>query len=381
MMRILVISSSRADWGLLAPVVDELRRRPSIHVELALMGQHFMPGSDSLSQLAAEGVCADYEIDMGLSDDDSPLALAEAMSVAIRGVAHAIARGRPDLVLVLGDRYELLSAVSAALLAMVPVAHLCGGDVTEGAIDDAVRHAITKLSALHFVTNAQSAARVAQLGEAEDRIHDVGSPGLDRMLQLLLMTRAELLAEVGLAPDARYFLITCHPATLSEDPLRECRAVLGALARYPGHSLLFTGTNADPGARAIESEIRSFVSGTENAVFHETLGSRRYFSALAYSDVVIGNSSSGLYEAPSFKVPTVNIGDRQKGRPRAASVIDCPPDPDAVARAIADALRLDCADAVNPYGDGHAAARIADVITGIADPASLVRKPFIDRLA
>ena len=378
-MRILVVSSSRADWGLLAPVVAELRRRPAFQVELALAGQHLMPGSDSLRLIEAEGVSADYLIDMKLGDDDSPAALARAMGVATRGVGEALAASQADLMLVLGDRYEILSTVSAAAVARVPVAHLCGGDVTEGAIDDAIRHAITKLSSLHFVTNAASAARVAQLGEEPARIFDVGSPGLDRMLETRLMTQGELLAEVGLAGCNRYFLVTCHPTTLAGDPLLDCRAMLSALERFPDFCLIFTGSNADPGARAIDAEIQAFAAKRENAVFHETLGSTRYFSALANAAAVIGNSSSGLYEAPSFKVPTVNIGDRQKGRLRAASVIDCPPQPDAVAEAIELALQLDCTAVANPYGDGQAARRIADALGEVADPAGLTRKTFVDR--
>ncbi len=380
-MRILVISSSRADWGLLAPVVAELRCRPSIEVLLALTGQHLSPGSDLLAQVEAEGVRPDFLIDMELGEHDSPAALARAMGLATSGSGQAIAGARADMVLVLGDRYEILSAVSAAAVARVPVAHLCGGDVTEGAIDDAIRHAITKLSSLHFVTNEQSGRRVAQLGEEEARIFIVGSPGLDRMLQQPLMPRAELLAEAGL-PSAceQYFVVTCHPATLAEDPLGECRTVLQALARFPRHGIIFTGSNADPGAREIDVEVRAFAAARTNAVFHETLGSRRYFSALAGSEAVIGNSSSGLYEAPSFKVPTVNIGDRQKGRARAASVIDCLPNPDAITAAIEGALQLDCSQVVNPYGDGYAAKRIADLIGSVTEPATLVRKVFVDRL-
>jgi UDP-hydrolysing UDP-N-acetyl-D-glucosamine 2-epimerase len=198
---------------------------------------------------------------------------------------------------------------------------------------------------------------------------------------MALMPRAQLLDEVGLPSCERFLLITFHPETLSTDPLGDCRAMLEALRRFPEHGLIFTGTNADPGGRAIDAEIQSFATGRSGAVRHETLGSYRYFSALSHADAVIGNSSSGLYEAPSFKVPTVNIGDRQKGRVRADSVIDCPPVADAIADAIAAALRLDCSAVVNPYGDGRAARRIVDVLATIADPAALVRKTFEDRSA
>lgn len=377
-MRILVVSSSRADWGLLAPVVAELRARPGFDVHLALTGQHLMQGSDSLDAVKSEGVIIDHLVPMGLSADDRPAALAQAMGKAVAGVGELIGDIAPDLLMVLGDRYEILSAVTAAVVARVPVAHLCGGDVTEGAIDDSIRHAITKLSSLHFVTNVEAERRVRQLGEPEDRVFTVGSPGIDRMVATVPLSRTDLLRGVGLDPDRPFLLVTLHPATLAADPLDESRALVSALEEFSGHALLLTGSNADPGARAIDAIMQAFAADRGNAAFERSLGSQRYFSALRHAAAVVGNSSSGLYEAPSFKVPTVNIGDRQKGRLRARSVIDCEPSKDAIVAAISRALDLDCADVINPYGDGRTSVRIADILETIDEPTSLARKTFVN---
>lgn len=376
-MKVLAVSTSRADWGLLAPVVAELRRRRCFDVKLALTGQHLAPESNSLNLIQAEGATIDYTVEMG-THDDSPPALANAMGAAAAGIGKTIAQARPDLMLVLGDRYEMLSVVSAAVVARVPVAHLCGGDITEGAIDDSLRHAITKLSSLHFVTNSDAARRVAQLGEPADRIFDVGSPGLDRIEECPVMDRPTLLADLGLPDCSRFFVVTYHPATLSTDTLLGCRSMLDALDRFPEIGLIFTGSNADPGAREIDAAVREYASQRANAVFHETLGSRRYFSALSHGDAVVGNSSSGLYEAPSFKVPTVNIGDRQKGRLRATSVIDCSDDVDEIEKAIREAIRMDCSEVLNPYGDGMAAKKIANILENLVEPALLIQKTFVD---
>lgn len=377
-MRVLIVSSSRADWGLLAPVVSELRGRKRFEVRLAFTGQHLAQNSDSLELVRAEGIAIDYSVDMGLSQDDSPVALARGMGAVVAGIGEILSQARPDLMLVLGDRYEILCAVSAAVVARIPVAHLCGGDITEGAIDDSIRHAVTKLSSLHFVTNADAARRVAQLGEAADRIFNVGSPGLDRITNFPVMERSAFLADVGLTACETFFIVTYHPPTLSEDAAAGLRSMLQALDQYPDVGLIFTGSNADPGGRQIDAEVRKFVSQRNNAVFFETLGSRRYFSALAHAEAVIGNSSSGLYEAPSFKLPTVNIGDRQQGRLRASSVIDCSTDADDILRAIRQALMMDCSDAVNPYGDGASAPKIAHILENVAKPSLLVRKTFVD---
>ena len=388
-LRVLAVSGSRADWGLLRPVLQAIRAEPGLQLQLAVTGQHLAPGTagDVDRLLAADGFTATHRIDMGLTADDSPGAIGGAMGRGLSGMAAALAKSRPDLMLVLGDRYEILAAVSAAQVARVPVAHIAGGDITEGAFDDAIRHAITKLSALHFTTNAEAQGRVIQMGEDPARVFLTGSPGIDAILEVPRLTRAELLASVGLSPNRgadepdprRLLLVTLHPATLSSDNERHCAALLSALEGFADADILFTGSNADPGAQALDAMIRAAADRLPHAVFHHSLGSQRYFSALAIADAVIGNSSSGLYEAPSFGLPTVNIGDRQARRPRAETVIDCAPEVETIRTAIGTALaRGRVADAVNTYGDGQAAQRITAILAAITDPAALVRKSFCD---
>ena len=377
-MRVLAVTGTRADWGLLAPVLTALREDTGFQLELAATGQHLMSGSTSLDEVHADHFEIAHRVDMQLSGDDSAAAVSRAMGAGLAGFGQLLAAHRPDLMLVLGDRYEILGAVCAALLARVPVAHLCGGDVTEGAIDDSIRHAITKMSHLHFVSHAEARDRVIQLGEQPENIYLVGSPGLDRIRQISLMGRNELLESVWLQPCARNLLITFHPVTLADDSMSQCLAMLEALAGLPDTGFICTGSNADPEGRRIDEAMQDFVARRPNAVFHASLGSRRYFSALAQVDAVVGNSSSGLYEAPSFKVATVNIGDRQKGRPRAASVIDCDPETPAIRAAIDKALGLDCCKVVNPYGDGHTADRVRLILSAITEPKSLLRKRFTD---
>lgn len=377
-MKILAITSTRADWGLLAPVLDTLRDDDRFALEIVATGHHQMEGSSSLAAIEDEGHEITYRIDMELGDDDSPSRLAQAMGTLVAGMGPVLASSKPDIVLVLGDRYEILAAVQAAVVARVPIAHLCGGDVTEGAIDDSIRHAITKLAALHFPTNAESAARIVQMGEDPTRVHNVGSTGLDRIRDLQPLSREEFFDAVGLEARTRNFVVTFHPATLSSDSLTQAQAMLDALDAFPETGLIFTGSNADTGGREIDALVESYVADREHAVFHASLGSKRYFSAMTHCDAVVGNSSSGILEAPSFKIPTVNIGDRQARRPRAASVIDCEARREDIVAAIREALKLDCASVESPFGDGHAAGRITDVLAQSGAPETLVRKSFVD---
>ncbi|WP_172976243.1 UDP-N-acetylglucosamine 2-epimerase [Thioclava sp. JE_KL1] len=374
----LAVSGTRADWGLLQPVLALLRDDARFTLEILVTGQHLMAGSTSVAAIEAAGFTVRHCVDMGLAEGDGDAALCAAAGRAVAGVGAVLADSRPDMMLVLGDRYEILSAVTAALLSKVPVAHIAGGDVTEGAFDDSIRHAMTKMSALHFTTTEEAATRVRQMGETPARVFVTGSPGIDLVLAVPRMDRAAFFDSVGLEPQARNFVITLHPATLSADNAAMARAMLDTLEAYPQAGLIFTGSNADPGAAELDEIIRAWVAGRDNAVFHASLGSARYFSALAHCDLVLGNSSSGLYEAPSFAIPTVNIGDRQARRVRAVSVIDCAPEAEAIHAAIDTALAGDWSGTVNPYGDGQAAPRIVAHLAAVTDPAALIRKSFED---
>ena len=376
MLKILAVTGSRADWGLLAPPLALLRDDPAFDLKLVVTGQHLtQEGRNSLREIEDEGFLIDERIDLHLGDD-SEVGVSKSLALAVSGSSQVIDKLRPNLIFVLGDRYEILGVVSAALIARVPVAHLGGGDITEGAIDDAMRHAITKMSHLHFVTNAEAAMRLRQMGENPSHVYNVGSTGIDRIRTTALMSRADFFESVGLVPHLRNVIVTFQPVTLGGDGKAQCSELLMALESFgPEIGIIFTGVNADMGGHALQEMINAFVGTHSNAIAVTSLGSRGYFSALSNVDAVIGNSSSGLYEAPSFKIPTVNIGDRQKGRVRAASVIDCAPEQGAIHAAIDKSFAMDCSRVENPYGDGHASERIMVTLKAI-DPSALVRKRF-----
>jgi UDP-hydrolysing UDP-N-acetyl-D-glucosamine 2-epimerase len=374
---VLAITGSRADWGLLAPPLALLRADPAFALKLLVTGQHLAPeAASSLAEIEADGFLIDERIDMHLVKDTAAGIIA-SLGHELFGLADVFARPAPDLLLVLGDRYEILVGVTAALMARIPVVHLCGGDVTEGAFDDAIRHAITKLSHVHLVTNEEAARRVRQMGENPAHVHNVGSPGLDRIRLTQPMERDKFFGSVALIPRVRNAIVTFHPTTLAENSTEECRELLAALDSFgPDLGLIFTGVNADPGAQALTALIETFVDCKANAVLIQSMGSRQYFSALTHVDAAIGNSSSGIYEVPSFGIPTINVGTRQNGRIRAASIIDCEPERNAIRTAITHALSADFSSTVNPYGDGYASERILRKLKEIDDPAALLVKRF-----
>lgn len=378
-LTICAVTSSRADWGLLAPVLALLRDDPAFHLQIVATGQHLMPAAgNTVQEITTEGFTVTRSVDMRLAGDTA-LAVTDSAAAGIAGLGAAMAALKPDILLILGDRYEILGAAYAATLARIPIAHLAGGDVTEGAMDDAFRHAITKLSHLHFVTTATAARRVRQLGEDPARIFVTGSPGIDRIKATPLLDRAAFLKAVGLPASSRFLMVTFHPETLSGQSVEACGEMLAALEQIePDVALLFSGTNADVEGERIGRQIGAFAASRPNTVLHPSLGSKLYFSALAHADAIVGNSSSGLYEAPSFQTPTVNIGDRQKGRARAASVIDVTPRRAEILAAIAQARAMDCTGVENSYGDGHAATRIVHALKAVIDPEALLAKGFVD---
>lgn len=381
--RICVVTGSRADWGLLKPVVNGIRNSDDLQLQLAVTGSHLSPAhGHTIDSIEAEGFNVDARVDLALSTTSS-LEVTHALGRGVSGFADALHTLKPDLILVLGDRYEILAAVQAALIARIPVAHIAGGDITEGAIDDAIRHAITKLSHLHFVTNVDAEQRVLQMGEDPARVHLTGSPGIDQILATQRLSREELSHSLGFSLREplreRNLAITFHPATLdSADPVAQLDALLSALSKLGSDTgLIFTGTNADTGGDALNARLAEFVATHNNACLHASLGQQRYYSLLALADAVVGNSSSGLYEAPSLGTPTVNIGSRQDGRLRAASVIDCPAETNAIVDAIHTAYTQNMNNVKNPYGDGHASERILAILNGPWDRESLIHKHFV----
>lgn len=378
--RICVISGNRADYGHLAPVIRALDAADGLERLLAVTGSHLSPAHGlTAREIEADGFRIDLRVDTLLAGDDAA-AIGSAMGAGLAGFARELERLAPDAVLVLGDRTEILAAAAAALVARIPIVHLCGGDVTEGAYDDAIRHALTVLAALHFPSNAEAARRIRQMGEDPARIHVAGSPALDALRTMELLGPEEIAAELGIRLRPRNLAITYHPVTRqpgdSPRQLAELLAALDALGEDVG--LWFTLPNADNEGATLRAAIERFAAEREHARAFDHLGHRRYLSLVRACDAVVGNSSSGLYEAPSLGRPTVNVGDRQRGRLRAASVVDCPPERAAIAAAIERARELDCAGVENPYGDGRAAERIVAVLQGVGDWRALLTKRFHD---
>jgi UDP-N-acetylglucosamine 2-epimerase (non-hydrolysing)/GDP/UDP-N,N'-diacetylbacillosamine 2-epimerase (hydrolysing) len=378
--KICFVTGSRADFGLLVWPMRAVQQTPGLKLQLIATGMHLSPEFGyTIDHVRDEGFSVDETIETLLSSD-SGVGIAKAVGLGVIGFADAFARLQPDLVVVLGDRYETFAAAQAAMYMRLPMAHLFGGDVTEGAIDESIRHAISKMSHLHFTSNAHSARRLAQLGEDPSRIFTVGSPGIDAIKRLKLMDREIIGREVGMALDKRNILVTFHPVTVEADrsvgAIDELFAALSALD--PATRLFFTLANADAEGRALNERIKAFVAGRPNAIAVASLGQLRYISLMKEADVVVGNSSSGIYEAPSLDTPSVDIGDRQKGRERAASVFHAAPERRAITAAIAAALGRGRQPTVSPYGDGEASRRIADTIAGVPDFQALLQKGFHD---
>lgn len=378
---ICVISGTRADYGLIKPVMAELKHHPKFHLQLIVTGAHLSPLFGlTVNEIEQDGFNIDVCVDMQLSGDTAA-GITRSMGHAMLGFADAFQRLKPDLLLIVGDRYEMLAAASAALIAGIPIGHLYGGDITEGAYDDAIRHAMTKLSHLHFTTHEAARKRVIQLGEAPAKVFDVGAPALDNIKRLKHLSKEELAESLGIIFRETNLLITFHPVTRSDTPsLTQLDELLCALQWLSPetHTLIFTLPNADNDGLKLRDAIRSFADKQSNAHVFDSLGHTRYFNLMRHVQMVVGNSSSGIYEAPSFKIPTVNIGERQQGRIRASSVIDCVCEKKAISSAIEKAKTLDCAATVNPYGTGEATQHIIAVLEDVGDFSKLLRKKFYD---
>jgi len=377
--KVAVVTGSRAEYGLLYWVLHDLRAAPGIELQLIVTGMHLAPEFGmTVKEIEGDGFEIARRVEM-LMSSDTPGGVAKSIGLGVMGMSDALEQLRPDVALVLGDRFEILAAAQACLVHNVPLAHIAGGDTTEGAFDESIRHAITKMAHVHFVTNELSGRRVRQLGEDPRRVHVVGNPGLDHLSRLQLLDRTALGESLGAPLAARNLLITFHPVTLEPgESERQFGELLTALDTLGDNTALwFTRPNADTGGRGLSAMLDAWAGRrTERVHVHSSLGQLRYLSLMAQVDAVVGNSSSGLYEAPSFQVPTVNIGDRQRGRLSTASVIDCVPQEAAISRAITQAMTLDCSAVVNPYGDGNASERIVAALQALPSRAQLLKKHF-----
>ncbi len=378
--KICVVTGSRAEYGLLSVVMKEIKDDPAFMLQLIATGTHLAPEFGlTYREIVKDGFSIDTRVEMLLSSD-TPVGITKSLGMGVIGFAEAFHTLKPDLLMLLGDRFEILAAAEAALVAKIPIAHIAGGDTTEGAIDEAIRHSITKMSHLHFVTNEASAGRVRQLGENPEHIYTVGSPGIDVIKHVTLLDRKALEMDLGFTFRKRNLLVTFHPATLDFQPagtqFKELLSALDTLGNDTG--IIFTMPNADTDGRVIISMIEEYTDSRPHAKAYASLGQVRYLSAMAEVDAIVGNSSSGLYEAPSFKKPTVNIGDRQKGRLQASSVINCKPESADIVRAIKEALTKDCSDTINPYGNGNSAQQIVALLKSIPDFNTLLKKHFFN---
>lgn len=382
MRKICIITGTRAEYGLLRWVMQGIKDDPDLSLQVIATGMHLSPEFGlTYREIEQDGFQIDRKVEM-LTSSDTSVGIAKSMGLGLIGIADALKELSPDLIVVLGDRFEIFAAVAAALVARIPVAHLHGGEITEGAFDEALRHSITKMSHLHFVAAEEYRQRVIQLGEQPERVFLVGGLGIDNIKRLKLLDRAELEASLGFKLRQKNLLITFHPVTLETATTADQMAeLLVALAELQDTQLIFTMPNADTDGRILISMVEQFVAQHANARAYTSLGQLRYLSCIAHVDGVVGNSSSGLIEVPSFRKGSINIGDRQRGRLHAASVINSAPTRQNIAAAL---VRLYDADfqaglsqVRNPYGEGGASEKVVATIKHYAIDG-IAKKAFYD---
>lgn len=384
MKKITVLTATRAEYGLLSNVIRRLKKEKDVTVNVVVTGMHLSPEFGlTYQEIEADGIEINKKIEILLSSD-TPIAVSKSMGLAMISFAEYFDDSRPDALLVLGDRYETLAVCCAAMNARIPIIHLHGGETTEGLIDEAVRHSITKMSYLHFTTTEPYKNRVIQLGENPSRVFHVGAPGVENVLNMQLLHKQELEESIGFGLNKEYVVITYHPVTLESDGIeKQMESLFSAFDRFDDLLFVFTKANADANGRLVNQMIDSYVAKHKNAVAFESLGLVRYLSAVKYCKAVIGNSSSGIIEVPSFGVPTVNIGDRQKGRIRAESVIDADTNAEGIFQAMktafSDEIMVVCKHVKNPYEKKDTSEQIVKLIKSEVLFANVeLKKEFYD---
>jgi UDP-N-acetylglucosamine 2-epimerase (non-hydrolysing)/GDP/UDP-N,N'-diacetylbacillosamine 2-epimerase (hydrolysing) len=369
--KICIVTGTRAEYGLLYWLMKEVGADPDLQLQIIATGMHLSPEFGlTYQQIEADGFTIDAKVEMLLSSD-SPVGIAKSMGMGVIGFADALDRLNPDILVVLGDRFEILAAAQAAMVARIPIAHIHGGETTEGSFDEGIRHAITKMAQWHFVAADAYRKRVIQLGESPDRVFNFGAPGLDHLQHSGCMERGALERSLGISLNPPVFLVTYHPATLGKrEPIAAMNELLVALDEFPDATVVFTYPNADTGGRALIERLNQWVGANKHcAKAFVSFGQQRYLSLMREADAVIGNSSSGLTEAPALKKATVNIGDRQKGRLKASSIIDAAENKNAIVAAINKALsahfRADLPATKSLYGSGDVSRRIKDTLKAV----------------
>jgi GDP/UDP-N,N'-diacetylbacillosamine 2-epimerase (hydrolysing) len=382
MRKICVVTGTRAEYGLLYWLMKEIQADINLELQVIVTGMHLSHEFGLTYQEIEKEFYINKKIEMLLSSDTS-VGISKSMGLAQISFAEAYSELNPDIVVLLGDRFEIFSAASAAMISRIPLAHIHGGETTEGAFDEAIRHSITKMSHLHFVATEKYRQRVIQLGEAPERVFNFGAPGLDNIHKLKLLTKDEFEKSIDFGLGKKNLLVTFHPVTLEQGTAKEqFQQLLNALDNLEDTHIIFTKSNADTDGRVINAMIDKYVlTNTNKSIAFYSLGQLRYLSALAVVDAVVGNSSSGLIEAPSFKIGTINIGDRQKGRIKSESIIDSEPNSEsigcAICRLYSSEFQQKLSKVKNPYGEGGSSQKIAGVLS-THSLAKLLKKTFID---
>lgn len=376
------VTTSRADYSSLLPVLQAIDTDPKLQLMVFVSGTHLSSEfGQTVDQIEADGFSITDRIDMDIGPD-TPQEIGRSMGLGVIGFSESFTKFRPDIILIVGDRFELLAVACAALPLAIPIAHMSGGDVTIGAIDDQVRHAISKLSHIHYPDMEAHGQRLIQMGEEPSRVVVTGDPALDLLAKIQLLSRPELEESLRVDLKPPVILVSFHPTTLGFGSVEsEIDALLTALSSTRG-TQIFTYPNADADNQKIIIRIQEYVKNRQDSRLFQSLGQLRYYSLLAMADLVVGNSSSGIFEAPSFHLPAVNIGDRQKGRIRERNVIDVDAKADMIQKAILMGLKPSFRDSlddlINPYGDGGSASRIVSSLKKISLGPDLLQKPFID---
>ncbi|MFY4808192.1 UDP-N-acetylglucosamine 2-epimerase [Aliarcobacter butzleri] len=382
MKKVCVITGTRAEYGILYWLLKEIQVDTKLELQLIVTGMHLSPEFGLTYKEIEKEFKINKKIEMLLSSDTT-IGISKSMGLAQISFAEAYEELSPDIVVVLGDRYEIFSATSAAMIARIPIAHLHGGETTEGAFDESIRHSITKMSHLHFVATQEYKNRVIQLGENPNRVFNVGGMGIENIKRLKLLTKNKFEESINFKLNIKNILVTFHPVTLENNTSKQqFQELLNAIDKLEDTNIIFTKANSDTNGRVINSMIDEYVSKNFNkSVCFTSLGQLRYLSALQYLDAMVGNSSSGLGEAPSFRIGTINIGDRQKGRIKASSVIDCEPNEKSILEAFkklySKEFQEDLKTTINPYGDGCASQKIVEVIKNV-DLENILKKSFYD---
>lgn len=382
--KVCFVTGTRAEYGLLSPLIKKIQTDTSLELQVIATGAHLSPEfGNTYTFIENDGIKVDERIEILLSSDSS-IGISKSMGLGMISLSEAYQRLNPDVIVLLGDRYETFIAAAAASVTKIPVAHLHGGETTEGAFDEAFRHSITKMSHIHFTSTEEYKKRVIQLGEQPDTVHSVGAIGIDNIKQLTLMTKDELENSLDFKFKEKLILVTFHPVTLEKETSKtQFENLLESLDHLNDTSIIFTKANADSDGRIINHLIDEYVkNNSEKATAYSSMGQVRYLSAMQYASMVVGNSSSGIIEAPSFNVPTVNIGDRQKGRIQAESVINCNSETSSIGKAISAAFTSEFRQKIeqmkNPYGEGNTSQKILDLLKQYLESEKTLKKSFYD---